>query len=71
MIEVFKTNIVYAGQETPILLELGMLLPHHKINFDLEDCDKILRIESERFDPLAVMEVLRENNLVCVRLERE
>jgi len=69
MIEVFKTNIVYAGQETPILKKLGTLLPHHKINFDLEDCDKILRIEGEHFDLKAVVEVLRENNLVCVRLE--
>jgi len=69
MIEVFKTNIAYAGQETPILQKLGTLLPHHKINFDLDDCDKILRIEGERFDPWVVMEVLRENNLVCVRLE--
>lgn len=69
MIEIFKTNIVYAGQETPILKKLGRLLPHHKINFDLEDCDKILRIEGEGFDPQAVMEPLRENNLVCVRLE--
>jgi len=69
MIEVFKTNIVYAGQETPILKKLGMLLPHHKINFDLDDCDKILRIEGESFDHRAIVELLRENNLVCVRLE--
>lgn len=69
MIEVFKTNIAYAGQETLVLQKLGMLLPHHKINFDLEDCDKILRIEGEGFDPRTVMELLKENNLACVRLE--
>jgi len=69
MIEVFKTNILYAGQEAPILKKLGMLLPHHKINFDLDDCDKILRIEGEDFDPQAVMELLNKQNIMCVRLE--
>ena len=48
---------------------LGALLPHHKINFDLEDCDKILRIEGECFDPQAVVEVMRENDLMCMRLD--
>jgi hypothetical protein len=69
MIEVFKTNITYTGQAARMLKKLGMLLPYHKINFDLEDCDKILRIEGEGFDPQVVMALLGENGLVCVRLE--
>ena len=69
MIEVFKTNIVYAGQEASVLKNLRMLLPYHKINFDLDDCDKILRIEGGDFDQHAVAELLREHHFLCVRLE--
>jgi hypothetical protein len=45
MIEVFKTDI----QETEVAERFRELLnkqfPEYLINFDLEDCDKILRIE--------------------------
>ncbi len=46
MIEVFKTNIKFKKDARKIMLLLSTKLENHKINFDLSDCDKILRIES-------------------------
>ena len=44
MVEVFKTNV-----NRPLLAKLlvgliGGELPGHRANFDLEDCDRILRV---------------------------
>ena len=47
MIEVFKTNITEAQKANQIALKIQTILPGAQINFDLEDCDKILRIENE------------------------
>jgi hypothetical protein len=46
MVEVFKTNIQRKQTADKIKMELLLLFPDCKINFDLEDCDRILRIES-------------------------
>ena len=51
MIWVFKTTIknkIQVRKVTPLLNEL--VLPHGKWNFDLEDCDKILRIENRKME---------------------
>lgn len=46
MVEVFKTNIDRKQIAAKIKLELLELFPECKISFDLDDCDRILRIES-------------------------
>lgn len=46
MVEVFKTNIDDKTQATQLRAELLELFPNTRINFDLQDCDRILRIES-------------------------
>jgi len=46
MVEIFKTNIERKQTAIKIKLELLALFPDCKINFDLDDCDRILRIES-------------------------
>ncbi|GAB2570755.1 hypothetical protein [Spirosoma areae] len=45
MVEVFKTNVLCREQASTILLILAEQFPRFKLNFDLEDCDKILRVE--------------------------
>jgi len=46
VIEVFKTNISNKQMAAKILEQLSTLWPDLKVNFDLEDCDNILRVES-------------------------
>lgn len=46
LVEVFKTNVERETQAAKLLAALVDYFPAYKINFDLEDCDKILRVES-------------------------
>jgi hypothetical protein len=46
MIEVFKTNVQKAKQAKVVTAVLIEQFPGFKVNFDLDDCDKILRVES-------------------------
>lgn len=45
MVEVFKTNIQNAQIADFIVGELEKHFPNASINFDLSDCDNILRID--------------------------
>ena len=47
MVEVFRTNIRTEKEADSILEELQKAFPDCDINFDLEDCDNILRMETE------------------------
>ena len=45
MVEVFKTNVQYVEQSVRLISKLQQQFQELKICFDLEDCDKILRVE--------------------------
>jgi hypothetical protein len=47
MIEIFKTNVRNKRLAGRLLKALGERLPAYAFNFDLEDCDSILRVQSE------------------------
>lgn len=47
MIEVFKTNVRTKKQAEVLLNLLSKTYPDAKINFDLSDRDKIVRLEGE------------------------
>ena len=63
-VEVFKTNVLSKRAAKIILNEIGMHQPAYKCNFDLDDCDKVLRIEHENgnIDAELVFNVLQKNN---------
>lgn len=65
MIEVFKTNINEVYESKDITKKLLEYFPLSKINFDLEDCDKILRIESKFIDVQKVIQLFNENDFQC------
>lgn len=46
MIEVFATNISQRKDADVILAKIHSAFPGYQANFDLEDCDRILRIHS-------------------------
>lgn len=46
MVEVYKTNISKQKESMKVLEKLNETFPKYKMNFDLEDCDNILRIEN-------------------------
>jgi len=68
MVEVFRTNIddrFVAEEIRQLLLDR---LPDCKVNFDLEDCDKVLRIEGI-VSSAAVIELVKEHKYLCEVLE--
>src|SRR5690554_1602307 len=44
MIEVFKTNVQELVQARKLIRQIHQNFQHYQANFDLEDCDKILRV---------------------------
>jgi len=47
MVEVFKTNVVQRDQANGLLDLIHETFEGYRANFDLQDCDRILRIKSE------------------------
>jgi RNase P protein component len=48
MVEVFKTNVSNPEQANRILRQIHEAFVEYSANFDLEDCDCILRVKSSR-----------------------
>jgi hypothetical protein len=69
MVEVFKTNIRDKATASIILSDLNSIFPGGRINFDLEDCDNILRVECEKVIPEKVSEILVRRGFLCEVLE--
>jgi hypothetical protein len=69
MVEVFKTNVSHIVVADELSSELSTQLPNSRISFDLEDCDKILRIESTVVHPAIVLNTLRKRGFACEVLE--
>lgn len=68
MVEVFKTSVTEERSEA--LLELLQRhLPESEINFDLEDCDKILRVEADKIDINFIVAIMNEQGFHCEVLE--
>ncbi len=65
MIEVFKTNVEEVSDANKIVIMLLQHIPDSMINFDLEDCDKVLRIEGKNFIPQKVMTIVKKTGFMC------
>ena len=68
MIEVFKTSVQSPMQARIIEQLLLVQNPLLEINFDLEDCDKILRIKNIE-DPVDISSVLKVLNETGIYVE--
>ncbi len=68
-IEVFKTNIDDKETALRVSLELMYVYPGIRVNFDLDDCDNILRIEGHGFNVLAVINTVKNFGHHCEVLE--
>jgi tRNA G26 N,N-dimethylase Trm1 len=61
MVEVFKTNVEQVEHSEMLIDQIINEIPNSQINFDLEDCDKILRIEAERISNETIISLLNQN----------
>ncbi len=69
MVEVFKTNVQKKAQTKMLLCILSEAFPSFKINFDLSDCDKVLRVEGDNIEALRIMILVKENGFRCEVLD--
>jgi hypothetical protein len=65
LIEVFKTNVQEEEQSKQLIEKLCYHFPACRINFDLEDCDKILRVEGNNFLIETIRFLLQSNGFEC------
>lgn len=66
----FKTTVntgSHVRQVKPLLDSL--LDKYERWNFDLEDCDRILRVESASLEANIIMENLETAGFTCIELE--
>lgn len=68
-VAVFKTNVTCEKEAQFVCSVLSAALPDTKINFDLDDCDNILRVEGVDFSSKAVQELVQSLNYLCEKLE--
>ncbi len=69
MVEAFKTNVQKKVQSKMLLCTLSEAFPSLKINFDLSDCDKVLRVEGNNMEALRIMKLVKEYGFKCEILE--
>lgn len=65
MIEVFKTNVQNEYQAATILDMLSGYYPLYRINFDLDDCDRILRVEGANFAAARIAHLVAAEGYDC------
>jgi len=69
MVFVFKTSVKAKSQISKLKPHINKTLPNAKWNFDLEDRDKILRIESDNDIVSQTINLLKRHNFFCEELE--
>lgn len=68
VVEIFKTNVQEQLHAQALLRLLHLNLPNHRMNFDLDDCDKILRVEGKEVEPEKILHLVSETGFTCTRL---
>ena len=69
MVEAFKTNVQKKTQGKILLSILSEAFPSFKINFDLSDCDKVLRVKGDNIEALRIMILINEYGFKCEILD--
>jgi hypothetical protein len=69
MIGIFKTNVQEEAHSKMIVEQLLVQFPNSTITFDLEDCDKILRIHGASISNSSTIELLNRHGFHCEVLD--
>jgi hypothetical protein len=65
MVEVFRTNVRTATEARKLVRMLQRYYPGGHINFDLEDCDNILRVKHEAVNASHVIPIMKNHGYIC------
>lgn len=69
IVEIFKTNVQKDTDKNHVTASIQNQFPNHKINFDLEDCDKILRVEGNPLDSKSIIQYVNSLGYICILLD--
>jgi len=69
MVEVYKTNVHKMKISEKVISKFSKRFPALKVSFDLDDCDKIMRVEGENFCPLKVKNIVKRMGYKCKLLK--
>jgi hypothetical protein len=71
MVEVFKTNVEHRDHANVLIEQIHESFTNYNANFDLEDCDRILRVKcaTEPIQSLQLIKLLREFGFYAEVLE--
>jgi len=69
MVEIFKTDVYDVMQAEQIVSLLNQHFPAFMINFDLHDCDKILRVKGESIPVDEIVDIVSSNGYHCSVLD--
>jgi len=61
MVEVFKTNVQQPETARQLARYILELFPVKRVNFDLHDCDNILRVEGDSFSVWQIIAAVNAN----------
>ena len=68
VVEVFKTNVSHEEEASQLVGLLRIHFPNCRINFDLHDSDKILRVEGIQVGTDDVIAIVAEKGYYCEAL---
>lgn len=68
MVEIFKTNVEDPNQAQKVITLLNHHFPAFMINFDLHDCDKILRVKGESIPVDEIVSLVSQTGFYCAVL---
>ena len=69
MVEVFKTNVDDRDRASWLIEQIQDSFCNYIASFDLEDCDRILRVEAFSLQASAVIEKLNREGFFCAEME--
>ena len=69
MVEVFKTNVECDAEAEEVVLMLKGRLPGCRINIDMHDCDRVLRVEGHPICPDEIIQWVGAKGFNCIPLD--
>jgi hypothetical protein len=69
MIAVFRTGVGNQGDADYLMKIMKNRYPGYEINFDLEDCDRVLRIKGQEIKNKDIIALFRKEGFMCAVLK--
>ena len=69
VVEVFKTNVEHETEANALVEKLRQRFPNGRVNFDLQDRDRILRVEGRDVCVDAILAIMISAGFTCSVLD--